>query len=117
WAIFVRPDEVIVPPGMPTPRGMSYVLDRAATRHGLHAEIYYNLESIRRRCRFWSHLAQLARAFDPVSCRRAVIVQDIAEDVGRLRVLFLRPLACGVAVADSPLFFGFNRRDQRLVFA
>ena len=86
WAIFVRPDEVIVPPGMPTPRGMSYVLDRAATRHGLHAEIYYNLESIRRRCRFWSHLAQLARAFDPVSCRRAVIVQDIAEDVGRLRV-------------------------------
>jgi uncharacterized protein (DUF927 family) len=36
WAIFVRPDEVIVPPGMPTPRGMSYVLDRAATRHGLH---------------------------------------------------------------------------------
>ena len=36
WAIFVRPDEVIVPPGMPTLRGMSYVLDRAATRHGLH---------------------------------------------------------------------------------
>ena len=34
--IFVRPDEVITPAGMPMPRGMSYVLDRAATRHGLH---------------------------------------------------------------------------------
>ena len=34
--IFVRPDEVITPAGMPMPRGMSYVLERAATRHGLH---------------------------------------------------------------------------------
>ena len=38
WVIFVRPDEVIMPPGMPTPRGTSYVLDAAATRHGLHVE-------------------------------------------------------------------------------
>jgi Domain of unknown function (DUF927) len=36
--IFVRPDEVIMPPGMPTPRGTSYTLDAAATRHGLHVE-------------------------------------------------------------------------------
>jgi putative DNA primase/helicase len=34
--IFVRPDEVITPPGMPTQRGTTYVLDTAATRHGLH---------------------------------------------------------------------------------
>src|SRR5262245_39537978 len=30
WAIFVRPDEVITPPGMPTPRGTSYTLDATA---------------------------------------------------------------------------------------
>ena len=36
--IFVRPDEVIMPAGMPKPRGTSYVLDAAATRHGLHVE-------------------------------------------------------------------------------
>jgi len=29
----------------------------------------------------------------------------------------LCPFACGFTVADSPLFFGLNRRDQRLVFA
>jgi hypothetical protein len=34
--IFVRPDDVITPPGMPTQRGTTYVLDTAATRHGLH---------------------------------------------------------------------------------
>jgi putative DNA primase/helicase len=34
--IFVRPDEVITPPGMPMQRGTTYVLDTAATRHGLH---------------------------------------------------------------------------------
>ena len=34
--IFVRPDEVIIPPGMPTPRGTSYKLDATATQHGLH---------------------------------------------------------------------------------
>jgi hypothetical protein len=34
--IFVRPNEVFTPANMPMPRGMSYVLDRAATRHGLH---------------------------------------------------------------------------------
>jgi hypothetical protein len=34
--IFVRPDEVLVPSGMSTPRGTRYVLDGAATRHGLH---------------------------------------------------------------------------------
>ena len=34
--IFVRPDEVIMPPGMP--RGTSYTLDATATRHGLHVE-------------------------------------------------------------------------------
>ena len=38
WSIFVRPDSVIVPPGMPTPRGTSYTLDATATRHGLHVE-------------------------------------------------------------------------------
>ena len=38
WSIFVRPDEVIMPPGMPTPRGTSYVLDATATRHGLQVE-------------------------------------------------------------------------------
>jgi Domain of unknown function (DUF927) len=38
WAIFVRPDEVFMPPGMPTPRGTSYTLDATATRHGLHVE-------------------------------------------------------------------------------
>ena len=38
WAIFVRPDEVIMPPGMPTPRGTSYTLDATATRHGLQVE-------------------------------------------------------------------------------
>ena len=42
--IFVRPDEVIMPPGMPTARGMSYVLDasrdpsRAARSEGTAAE-------------------------------------------------------------------------------
>jgi putative DNA primase/helicase len=34
--IFVRPDEVITPPGMPQARNTTYVLDAAATRHGLH---------------------------------------------------------------------------------
>jgi uncharacterized protein (DUF927 family) len=34
--VFVRPDEVITPPGMPTRRDTTYVLDTAATRHGLH---------------------------------------------------------------------------------
>src|SRR5262249_62284368 len=29
--IFVRPDEVITPPGMPTQRGTTYALDTAAT--------------------------------------------------------------------------------------
>jgi hypothetical protein len=36
--IFVRPDEVFVPPGMPQARNMTYVLDAAAMRHGLHVE-------------------------------------------------------------------------------
>jgi uncharacterized protein DUF927 len=36
WMIFVRPDEVITPPGMPTQRATTYVLDMTATRHGLH---------------------------------------------------------------------------------
>ncbi len=34
--IFVRPDEVITPPGMPQAEHTSYKLDAAATRHGLH---------------------------------------------------------------------------------
>jgi hypothetical protein len=34
--IFVRLDEVITPPGMPPARDTTYVLDAAATRHGLH---------------------------------------------------------------------------------
>ena len=34
--IFVRPDEVITPVGMPKAQSTSYVLDVAATRHGLH---------------------------------------------------------------------------------
>jgi uncharacterized protein (DUF927 family) len=34
--IFVRPDEVIMPPGMPQARSVTYVLDAAAIRHGLH---------------------------------------------------------------------------------
>jgi uncharacterized protein (DUF927 family) len=34
--IFVRPDEVITPAGMPKAQSRSYVLDVAATRHGLH---------------------------------------------------------------------------------
>ena len=36
--IFVRPDEVIMPPGMPQARNVTYVLDAAAIRHGLHVE-------------------------------------------------------------------------------
>jgi uncharacterized protein (DUF927 family) len=36
WMIFVRPDEVITPPGMPQAGHTSYKLDAAATRHGLH---------------------------------------------------------------------------------
>jgi putative DNA primase/helicase len=36
--VFVRPDEVIMPPGMATPHGTSYVLDATATRHGLQVE-------------------------------------------------------------------------------
>ena len=38
WMIFVRPDEVIMPPGMPQARNVTYVLDAAAIRHGLHVE-------------------------------------------------------------------------------
>jgi len=34
--IFVRPDEVIVPPGMPQVQSATYVLDATATQHGLH---------------------------------------------------------------------------------
>jgi uncharacterized protein (DUF927 family) len=34
--IFVRPDEVITPAGMPRGHSTTYVLDRSATRHGLH---------------------------------------------------------------------------------
>jgi uncharacterized protein (DUF927 family) len=34
--IFVRPDEVITPSGMPKERDTIYVLDAVATRHGLH---------------------------------------------------------------------------------
>ena len=34
--IFMRPDEVITPAGMPQASNTSYVLDAAATRHGLH---------------------------------------------------------------------------------
>ena len=34
--LFVRPDEVIMPPGMPQARNVTYVLDAAAIRHGLH---------------------------------------------------------------------------------
>jgi uncharacterized protein (DUF927 family) len=36
WMIFVRPDEVITPPGMPQATRTSYELAAAATRHGLH---------------------------------------------------------------------------------
>ena len=36
--IFVRPDEVIMPPGMPQVLNVTYVLDAAAIRHGLHVE-------------------------------------------------------------------------------
>ena len=36
--IFVRPDEVIVPAGMPKAQSTTYVLDAVATRHGLHVE-------------------------------------------------------------------------------
>jgi uncharacterized protein (DUF927 family) len=34
--VFVRPDEVIVPPGMPQAGNVTYVLDATATQHGLH---------------------------------------------------------------------------------
>jgi hypothetical protein len=34
--IFVRPDEVIVPAGMPKAQSTTYVLDASATQHGLH---------------------------------------------------------------------------------
>jgi len=34
--IFVRPDEVISPPGMPQANHTNFVLDTTATRHGLH---------------------------------------------------------------------------------
>jgi putative DNA primase/helicase len=34
--VFVRPDEVITPPGMPTQRNTTYELDTGVTRHGLH---------------------------------------------------------------------------------
>jgi hypothetical protein len=36
WMIFVRPDKVIMPPGKPPARNVTYVLDAAAIRHGLH---------------------------------------------------------------------------------
>jgi uncharacterized protein (DUF927 family) len=36
--IFVRPDEVIMPAGMPKVQSTTYVLDAVATRHGLHVE-------------------------------------------------------------------------------
>ena len=36
WMIFVRPDEVIMPVGMPKAQSTSYELDAGATRHGLH---------------------------------------------------------------------------------
>jgi putative DNA primase/helicase len=36
--IFVRPDDVIMPAGMPKAQSTTYVLDAAATRHGLHVE-------------------------------------------------------------------------------
>ena len=36
--IFVRPDEVIMPAGMPKAQSTTYVLDAVATRHGLHVE-------------------------------------------------------------------------------
>ncbi len=38
WMIFVRPDEVIMPPGMPQAHNATYVLDATATRHGLQVE-------------------------------------------------------------------------------
>jgi putative DNA primase/helicase len=34
--VFVRPDEVITPPGMPQARYTTYALDTAVTQHGLH---------------------------------------------------------------------------------
>ena len=34
--IFVRPDEVIIPPSMSQAHNVTYVLDATATRHGLH---------------------------------------------------------------------------------
>jgi putative DNA primase/helicase len=34
--VFVRPDEVITPPGMPTTANVSYVLESSVTQHGLH---------------------------------------------------------------------------------
>jgi len=36
--VFVRPDEIFTPPGMPQASNTTYVLDKAAARHGLHVE-------------------------------------------------------------------------------
>jgi uncharacterized protein (DUF927 family) len=38
WMIFVRPDEVIMPPAMPQARNVTYVLDATAIRHGLEVK-------------------------------------------------------------------------------
>ena len=34
--VFVRPEEVITPPGMPSAKNTTYVLESATTQHGLH---------------------------------------------------------------------------------
>ena len=36
--VFARPDEIITPSGIPQALNTTYVLDKAATRHGLHVE-------------------------------------------------------------------------------
>src|SRR5215471_16495625 len=84
------------------------------------AQIYVDYEPIRCLCCFRSvrcHLAQLARTFNPVSGRRAVIVQDVAEDVGCCGEMLLRSLARGTAITYPSYFFGLDGLDERVVVA
>src|SRR5262249_53818818 len=72
------------------------------------------------RCGFGAvgcHGAELLARLDPVAGARAVIVQNVAEDVGCLCEQLLCSFAGGGAVADSPHFLGFDGLDELLVVA
>jgi hypothetical protein len=52
-----------------------------------------------------------------MSWRRAVVVQDIAENAGRRDEQLLRLLSCAVAITYPSYFLGFDSFDERLVVA